>query len=361
MFLRRGKLTLLILALPIAAIMFGCAAKKSMSDIPESGLHLKYQMPDDMLLRYAFSNGYIQNMKVMEKSVKIEGSETSIISVRSKGLNGQDYQLKITIDSMSFILQSPSGNLTPDMNDVIGKEFAMSLTPGGKEFDITGADSIQYEVMPGEKQSAAAGFKAMFPDLPDKPVKIGDTWITSDTVSEKTGSGDLNIILNNVNRLDGFEKINGVDCARIAATTTGTITGTGKQQGMDLVTKGGIEDEDIWYFAYKVGVFIKMTSSGLAKSTITATGTQNMVIPTGSCLCDLPSTDRHFPIFFAADPDIDEIVLTSFPNFSHGHHRGYRLLSFQDGRHLGMPIVECNIAKSEAAVSSFVDSRLRYW
>jgi hypothetical protein len=251
-----------------------------MSDIPESGLLLQYQIPDDMLLRYAFSNGYVQNMKVMDQSVKIEGSETSIISVRSKGLNGQDYQLGITIDSMSVSLSSPNGDLVPDMAGVNGKDFEMSLTPKGKEFDITGTESIQYEIRPGEKQSAAAGFKAMFPDLPDKPVEIGDTWTTSDTVTEKTGSGEIIIILNSVNRLDGFEKIDGVDCARIAAMTTGTITGTGKQQGMDLVTKGGIEGEDIWYFAYKDGVFIKLISSGLARSTITATGPQNMVIPT---------------------------------------------------------------------------------
>ena len=49
----------------------------------------------------------MQNMTVMDNSVKIEVDAASVISVRSIGSSGKDYHLGITIDSMSFDLQSP--------------------------------------------------------------------------------------------------------------------------------------------------------------------------------------------------------------------------------------------------------------
>ena len=47
-----------------------------------------------------------------------------------------------------------------------------------------------------------------------------------------------------------FETIGGNECAKITAKVTGTLRGSGNQNGADLVFEGDITSDDIWYFAY---------------------------------------------------------------------------------------------------------------
>ena len=89
----------------------------------------------------------------------------------------------------------------------------MVLSPLGSEVDVSGAEAITYDIA-GETRNLSSGFKMFFPDLPGKPVKIGDTWPSSAGTDEKTGSMKIQIDLQNVNTLEGFETVDGMECAR---------------------------------------------------------------------------------------------------------------------------------------------------
>jgi hypothetical protein len=235
----------------------GCAAKKSLSGIPESGLILQYNMPNNQSLKYQTSSEFIQNMDIMGQSAEIKSDEMSVFSVSPEGREGDKYRLGVTIDAMSMSITGPRGEITPDMSSVVGKSFEISLSSLGREWDLSGAKSIQYEVTPGNMRNIASRFQAVFPDLPGTPVKIGDTW----------------------NKLEGFETVEGMECARITVVVTGTLDGVGEEQGIEMITEAGIEASDTWYFAYKEGIFVRMISSGTAEGKITASSPQNMTIP----------------------------------------------------------------------------------
>ena len=279
---RRSDLQTRLLSLLVILAMItiaGCAAKKSLSGIPESGLILQYNMPNNQSLKYQTSSEFIQNMDIMGQSAEIKSDEMSVFSVSPEGREGDKYRLGVTIDAMSMSITGPRGEITPDMSSVVGKSFEISLSSLGREWDLSGAKSIQYEVTPGNMRNIASGFQAVFPDLPGKPVKIGDTWVSNDTITDESSSGEIRMFFESLNKLEGFETVEGMECVRITAVVTGTLDGVGEEQGIEMITKAGIEASDTWYFAYKEGIFVRIISSGTAEGKITASSPQNMTIP----------------------------------------------------------------------------------
>lgn len=261
-------------------ILAGCAVeKRTYWRDPKTTLALQYWMPENQVLKYQTSAKQTQIIEVMGQSVEVETEKTIEFSVKSKGLKENNLQLEVTIDSMSINITSPQGDLSPNMSTVIGKSFDMTLSILGKEMDLSGADSIKYDLGPGGKRSISADFQAIFPNLAGRPVKIGDTWTTKDTITEKSDNGEVRINLESVNTLEGFETVNGLECVKITAEVTGTLDGKGYEQGMDLTFKGEIKGTDTWYFAYMKGIFVKMITDVSTEGTITTSGAQSMTIP----------------------------------------------------------------------------------
>ena len=280
--LHKSKLKILFGCVPvILAIIFmsGCAAKtvEPWGD-PQTGVMLQYRLPMDEALMYESTGDVTQTIDVMGQTIDTEINSSSKYSFTSKGLRDGNLVLGVKIGDMEINVASVQGDFTPDMSTVIGKGFDMILSPMGKELDVSGAKELEYETASG-KQSLSSGFQAIFPNLPDKPLKIGDTWPTEDTIVDSSTSTEVTIKLENLNTVDGFEVVDGMECVRIKTTGTGTFTGEGTEGGADLVFNADIKSTDIWYFAYKKGVFVKMESEAFAEGTITVTSPQNMEIP----------------------------------------------------------------------------------
>lgn len=260
-------------------ILAGCAAKLPIWGDPQTGLILQYRMAEDQVLKYRLTIKQAQDIEVMGQQMKTETKGEIAFTAKSKGLKGNNHQLGITIDSMSININSPQGEISPDMSSVEGKSFDMIMSMLGKELDLSGAESIQYDLGQAGKRDLTSNFQAVFPDLADRPVKIGDTWTSKDTITEKIGSGEIEITLESLNTLEGFETVDGLECAKISVKITGTLEGGGDQGGADLAFKGEIEGTETWHFAYKEGLFVKMITDAFTKGTVSVRGPQEMSIP----------------------------------------------------------------------------------
>jgi hypothetical protein len=276
--LKRGSL--LVLVVLVVAFLAGGAVKKGdLWGNSETGIILQYRMPAGQILKYHSSSETNQNIEVMGQSIDTEINSKTAFSVKSKGLKKDNHQLGITIDSMSISIVSSEGELSPDLSSVIGKSFDMILSPLGKELELSGAESIQYEIPMEGKRSISSDFQAIFPNLAGRSVKIGETWTSTDTITEKSESSEIQINMENVHTLKGFETVDGMECVKITAEVTGTLKGAGEQQGMDLVFEGEIKGTETCYFAYKEGIFVKVISTAVADVLIEASGPQDMTIP----------------------------------------------------------------------------------
>jgi hypothetical protein len=266
----------------LAAWLFvaGFAAPKAGADVAaQKETVLEYKMPAGQVLRYLSKEEMVQVSEAMGQSIETLGTTTGTYSFDSKGRKDQNHVLKVTIDDLAMSLTGTQGDLSPDVNPVKGKSFEMVLSPLGAEVDVSGAESITYNATTGPR-NVSSTFKGFFPDLPGKPVRVGDSWPSSLTIEEKAGTVDIRLDFQIVNTLEGFETVDGMECARVSSKITGTISGTGSQQGMDMLFGGTHKGTDLWYFALKEGMFVKSTSETVSDMTISVSGAQSMTIPT---------------------------------------------------------------------------------
>jgi hypothetical protein len=263
-----------------ALLLAGCAAGTAVvEDMPPAGVVLKYKMPAGQALQYREVGEVKESGEVMGQMMESLTKAESTFSFRAKGPKDDNHLLEVTIEDMTIHISSMQGELSPDLKPVIGEKFDMVLSPFGAEVDVSAAESVQYEFM-GSTRNLASGFKIFFPDLPEKPVEIGDTWPSNFTIADKNETTDIRIEMQGVCTLDGFETVEGMECARVKVEYTGTIQGTGNQQGTELYFSGNSKGSDTWYFAVKEGLYVKSTSDIVNDLVIDVTGPQNLTIPT---------------------------------------------------------------------------------
>jgi hypothetical protein len=272
--LKGTKGLVLFLAVFVAA---GGAAVESVS--PQAAVSLAYQFPEGRTLTYKTSSTQVQNMEVMGQSMTTESTSTSDFTVKGKGLKDGNLLLGVTIDAIKADVSSPQGNMSPDMSVVIGKSFDMIVSKLGKEIDVSGAELLKYDMPTGGSRDLSSGFQAFFSDVPDKPVKIGDTWPSEDSIVQKEGSGETRIRFTNVNTFDGIETVDGYECARIKAVVKGTITGSLDQQGVGVSIDIKMEGTDTWYFAIKEGIYVKSDMKASMGGVVAVGEPANLTIP----------------------------------------------------------------------------------
>jgi len=271
-----AKAALVLLAVFVCA---GAAADKPARIAPQGAVTLAYQFPAGRTLNYKSTENQTQNMDIMGQTMTNESVSSTELTMKPKGLKGGDFEITVTIDAAKSDVQTAQGNLSPDMTPVIGKSFDMVVSALGKEIDVTGAEALKINVPESGTRDLSPMFQAFFNNLPDKSVKIGDTWPSQDTILQKEGSGETKFRLDNVHTLDGFETVDGYECARIKTATKGTIEGTASQQGMSMLIAMKYEGQDTWYFAIKEGISVKLDSKGTISGTIEVGEPANMSIP----------------------------------------------------------------------------------
>jgi hypothetical protein len=272
---RRTVAAVLVVAL---AALLGCAGRKAGVRTAQ-GVMLRYKAPKGTELTYEKTEKSTQSMKMMGQSIDTSTQGDMVFKVESKGTTDGNLSLVITIVSGEAGLQTPQGDFTADMQGVVGKSFDMVLSPLGVESSLAGADSIQYSMGLAGMRSIKPDFGTFFPDLPENRVNILDTWASSDSLLMQQGGMDVTVLSSRLNVLDGYETVDGRECAKITAEIDGTLSGSGMQGGANLKFEGDLTGEDVWYFDYEDGFYVKSSTSMAVTATVTVTGAQEMTIP----------------------------------------------------------------------------------
>jgi hypothetical protein len=262
----------------LAALGLAVSAAGPASAPAAKAIVLEYKMPKGRALTYQGKSEQGTVMEVMGQSMDTTTTGSTTYTFTSKGLKDKNFIVGVTIDDMSASVTGAQGDLSPDLSSVKGKSFDMVLSPLGSEVDVTGAEAITYSIAT-QTQSLASGFRTFFPDMPGKPVKIGDTWPSNSSVTENAGSITVRADIENINTLEGFETVDGVECARISAQVTGTVSGSGNQMGQDVTFTGTIKGKAVHHFAVKEGFYVK-----------------SMTETTGEMSIDVPAASMTIPM-----------------------------------------------------------------
>jgi len=257
----------IVLCAAASVIGSGTASKSGPASAAQKAMVLEYKMAEGRVLRYQLTSSTKEVADVMGQSIEAGTKTKSDYSFRAKGRKEANYLLGVTVNDMETAVSSAQGNLSPDMSPVKGKTFDMVLSPLGAEVDVSGAEAITFDVQ-GSTRNIAAGFKMFFPDMPGRPVKVGDSWPSNHTIEDKSSTMTITITIESVNTLEGFETVEGLECARISSKFTGSMSGSGRIQGADMTMSGTIKGSDIIYFAPRQGTYVQSTTDIVREATV---------------------------------------------------------------------------------------------
>lgn len=251
--LSRGVRILVLLL--VGFVLAGMAADKPAA--PQAAVSLAYKFAEGTALSYKQTSTQLQDLDMMGQTMTTESNSSMDLTFNPKGLKGENYILGVTIDGMTVSVNSPQGGITPDLSGIIGKSFDLVFSSLGKEVDVSGASVFTIDMGQSGRRDLSSNFQGLFPDLPDHPVKVGDKWPSEDAIIQKSDVGDIHINFKNEHTLDGFEMIDGRECARIKTALKATMAGALNQGGVSLVMDAKLDGTATWYFAVKEGIFVK--------------------------------------------------------------------------------------------------------
>lgn len=170
--------------------------------------------------------------------------------------------LRVTarLDSLGVGVSSPHGRQVFDARYLTGSEFQLMIPERG------GAPTYQGEVifdMTGMLEGEVALSRLMnfgFPELPDHPIKIGDSWTSGSARSQVEAYLTMPANFETEYRFTGWETIDGVDCARIEGRITGEMAARAAlQYGQSADYTGSLQGQATWYFDPASGSLMRMS------------------------------------------------------------------------------------------------------
>ena len=252
-----------------------------------SAYNLVYKIPAGKTLSYTGKTDMFMVMDFNGQTFNVNVNAVLSCTATGKGEEGGNLKLEIKIDSLGQSTDTPQGSAGGLITEVSGKTFTMILSPAGKEVDLKDAEKIKFS-QEGVEVNVAQSFIDYFPDLPGKPVKIGDTWPTDDTVSSKAGTTTVKQITHAENTFAGIETIDGVECAKITSVLTGTRETSAQTMGTDFTQSFKFTGTADLFFAIREGYYIRQTANSKMTGMMEITS-QGMSMPiTG----DLVSVSR---------------------------------------------------------------------
>lgn len=279
---------LLVILLALSVSANGFSQKKPKGKLPKGTVKLEYIFPANKPISYLSTTKVLQTMEVEGQTFEVNANIEFGCTVMSSGKQDGNLKLEIRVDTLYQNQDTPQGSTGGTVREVQGKVFNMLLSRSGAEVDLSEAEKITFNLEGSGESNLAQSFVSYFPDLPEKPVKPGNTWITNDTVRSKSPSASENIIVQSDNKYLGIEKIDGINCAKITATLTGTREQKLQTMGMDIFIKGSFTGTGELFFAVKEGYFIKQVVTTKMNGNIDITGDQNMSFP---MVMDMVSTN----------------------------------------------------------------------
>jgi len=249
----------------ILSVLFsvGYSQRKTDQSVIKGGTKLQYNYPIGKTFKYLTDSKVVEDMDVDGQSMQVNVATTLACEVKALAKQAENLKLEIKIDSLKQSVESPQGNAGGSVNDLKGKVFNMVISPAGKAVDLTEAAAIVFTIEGGGAENLSQSFLTYFPVLPKGEVNPGDTWTTNDTIDTKSAGNSTWMPVHAEYKYEVVENIDGIDCAKITASLSGTRKMSTQSQGMDIKTSGPFTGTQTLFFAIKDGYLVK--ESGTTK------------------------------------------------------------------------------------------------
>ncbi|MCI0691199.1 hypothetical protein L0337_04225 [candidate division KSB1 bacterium] len=241
---------------------------------------LAYRMKKGQRLNYRMTMTVDQSMEMHgnEMNSNIDGATALHVEVEEVGKEG-NITFVYALDSLRTHVKSPQMDSTfRNPEELIGKRNRQTISVLGKKIKSEVVDSVN---LSGMLAQAGIGRQSSFQliELPEKEVRIGDSWTTSQMDTSKQGNLKIVSTPNATYTVAGEVDTLGFKCLRLTYKGTLKIKGEGTQMGMNLFFEGEGPVAGTAYFAPTEGLLVGVISDLNLEATIALTGQMSMTIP----------------------------------------------------------------------------------
>jgi hypothetical protein len=220
--------------------------------MPSNGIKLRYKTAPGASNQYHF--------KYTEDITSVEGATTLAKAVGESVEGGEGMILRSVDDKVSSDSVLVRQNLIGDLTMYYaGKAVPQSNLMTKSEYHIEDSTGHVTYLMSSRSHGIPVGVD--MPILPEKSVKIGDSWVEPLKVFKYALTGEASK-LSGTSTLEALEWEGGQPCARIRTQFSGTV----KLPYSTLArTPLSVSGEAITYFAYKIGKLISFSAHATAE------------------------------------------------------------------------------------------------
>lgn len=260
-------------------VLFSGICSYALSQNTSGPVKLAYNYPAEKAIRYSGTSTMVQIMDIQGQSMQVDVNSAFGCFVKSAGMQENNLKIEITVDTLGQTTNSPMGNSGGAITDIKGKACTVIISPEGKVIDLSGAAGLVYSMEGSGETNLSQTLSDFFPVLPSKEISPGEIWNATDSIKTKSAAMTMKTIDNTVNKFEGFETTDGIECAKISTQHSGTISMNVQSQGSDIFIKGPFTGTSEYLFAIKEGYFIKMTSATKVNGNLEMTSPQEMSFP----------------------------------------------------------------------------------
>ncbi len=229
---------------------------------------LQYKYPAGKAVSYLTNSTMVQIMDIQGQIMQSDVKSAFGCTVISAGSADNNLKLEVMVDTIGQTTVSPMGSAGGAVQGIKGKLCVLVIAPDGKVIDLADAAAFTYNIEGSGETNLSQTLGDYFPRLPANPVNPGDTWNLTDSVVTASASLTMKTIDTSVNKMEGSETVNGIECAKISSQHTGTMTMTVQNQGMDIFIRGPYTGTSEYLFAVNEGYLVKLTSSTKLKGNL---------------------------------------------------------------------------------------------
>lgn len=260
----------------------GCAAQKPnwRESVKNKGASFTYHFKKGDKFKYRFTTNTNTSQEVAGQTREINSTIKAVVRYNVQNIQKDGvFSIQSSIDSLDINFNNPMMNQAKAMlQKAVNKPVTFTITKIGKIGTIDGLKAFpSFQGAANWEQT----FSALFFKLPNKPIKIGDSWTDTKTKTTKSGPMNLKIVSKSKYTLKSIQPYNGVDCLFIIYTSDITLSGKGNQSGMALSYTGTGSSSGKIYFNPETSTYILMTSDSAVDGTVSIPS-RNMEIPSST-------------------------------------------------------------------------------
>jgi len=279
--MKRTNQFLLVLMTPVLLIAVSCATMKSTTGKQDPELAYKVATGQSFTLKSEGTTQIKSEQMGQEVTIDMKSTSETLYTALKTNPDGS-IRLQLEYKSMNQSTETPNGVNEADYSSWLGKKAQFDVSSNGKLSGFAGFDELPaISAATGEKvtgEMVKKGMNDIFFELPDHPIKIGETW-TAKTSNEIPYGANI-LKQEETTTYTATEKVkkNGFDCIKIVTSGVQKITGELEQQGMSMTLTRDTQTSGIVYFSLKQGMYISAEGTSTAKGEVDIPSA-GMVIP----------------------------------------------------------------------------------